>query len=153
MGPAPYLELHRSGELARRGEAALELRTADGCQLCPRECGVHHADGERGTCGIGRGAVISSVAPHFGEEPCLVGSGGSGTIFFAGCNLQCVFCQNFEISSSPELWREVGPQELASFMLSLQARKVENLNLVTPSHMIPEILQALSEFFGTPLRV
>jgi putative pyruvate formate lyase activating enzyme len=143
MSEPPYLALHRRGEIRARAEAASALREADGCRLCPRECGVHHEDGEEGVCGVGTSAVISSVAPHFGEESCLVGTGGSGTIFFAGCNLHCVFCQNYEISSAPHLWKEVGPQELAAQMLSLQTRRVMNLNFVTPSHLVPEILFAL----------
>ncbi|MHC4860843.1 MAG: radical SAM protein, partial [Planctomycetota bacterium] len=105
---------------------------------------VSHAEGERGDCGVGQMAVVTSAGPHFGEESCLVGRGGSGTIFFAGCNLHCVFCQNSDISQAPEVWREVGPHELASFMLSLQARRVENLNLVSPSHLVVEILDALA---------
>lgn len=88
-------------------------------------------------------AVLSNVAPHFGEEPCLVGDGGSGTLFFSGCNLNCFFCQNHEVSREPDAWREVGAHELAAFMLSLKARGAENINLVTPSHIIPDILSAL----------
>jgi putative pyruvate formate lyase activating enzyme len=144
MGTSSYIELHRRGELERRAEEARRLRIDDGCHLCPRECSVEHVEGERGDCGIGDKAVVTSVGPHFGEEPCLVGQGGSGTIFFAGCNLHCVFCQNSDISQDPEVWREVGPQELAAFMLSLQARGVENLNFVSPSHLVVEILGGLA---------
>ncbi len=137
------IDLFRSGELARRAEEAAALRDEGGCHLCPGRCRAERVEGEKGNCGIGRVAVLASVAPHFGEEPCLVGNGGSGTLFFSGCNLQCVFCQNHEISREPDAWREVGPAELASFMLSLMARGVENINLVTPSHIIPDILAAL----------
>ncbi len=137
------LELFESGELARRAEEAAALRDEGGCHLCPGRCRADRAHDEKGNCGIGHVAVLSSVAPHFGEEPCLVGDGGSGTLFFSGCNLHCVFCQNHEISREPDAWREVGPHELASFMLSLMARGVENINLVTPSHIIPDILAAL----------
>ena len=143
MTTASYIELHRSGELAKRALGAHELRDVGGCHLCPGKCGAERVEGERGNCGLAGMAVLSNVAPHFGEEPCLVGEGGSGTIFFSGCNLRCVFCQNHDTSRQPELWREVGAQELASFMLSLQARSVENINLVTPSHLIPDILDAL----------
>ncbi len=150
--PTPsYLELHRKGELRRRVERAREIRVEDGCHLCPRGCGVDHASGARGVCGIPGKAVVASAGPHFGEEPCLVGDGGSGTIFFAGCNLHCVFCQNHDISEDPDAWREVGPPELAALMLSLQARKVENLNLVTPAHVAPDVLEALDLAAGAGL--
>ncbi len=135
--------LFKSGELSRRAEEAASLRDDDGCHLCPGQCRAERCEDEKGNCGIGRVAVLSSVAPHFGEEPCLVGEGGSGTLFFAGCNLNCIFCQNHDVSKEPEAWHEAGHHELASFMLSLQARKVENINLVTPSHIIPDILAAL----------
>jgi putative pyruvate formate lyase activating enzyme len=137
------IELHNSGELARRAAEAAALRDEGGCHLCPGKCRAERADDQKGNCGIGKVAVLSSVAPHFGEEPCLVGQGGSGTLFFSGCNLNCIFCQNHEISKQPDAWREVGAHELASFMLSLQARGAENINLVTPSHIIPDILAAL----------
>jgi putative pyruvate formate lyase activating enzyme len=140
---APYVALLESGEISARTRQARGLRDLDGCRICPRQCGAGRSSGEAGSCGIAGSAVVSSVSPHFGEEPCLVGRGGSGTIFFAGCNLHCIFCQNSETSASPELWREAGPHELASFMLSLEAGGVENLNLVTPSHVVPEILAAL----------
>ena len=143
MTTASYIDLHRSGELAKRALSAHELRDVGGCHLCPGKCGAERVDDKRGNCGLGKVAVLSNVAPHFGEEPCLVGEGGSGTLFFAGCNLRCVFCQNHDTSREPEMWRNVGPQELASFMLSLQARGVENINLVTPSHLIPDVLDAL----------
>lgn len=111
MSSAPgYLALHASGELLRRKDAALE-RLA-GCDLCPRRCGVNRLAGEQGFCRTGRLAGVSAYHPHFGEEAPLVGRGGSGTIFFANCNLGCVFCQNYEIShlgegrrSPPRNWR------------------------------------------------
>jgi len=152
MNAPPYRELLESGELARRVERALALRETDGCELCPNECRVHKDEGERGVCGVGN-VVVSSVAPHFGEEPCLVGDGGSGTIFFAGCNLHCAFCQNYDISRQPDSWRETGTHELASYMLSLQSRGTENLNLVTPSHLLPEILGALAVAAKAGLRL
>ena len=135
--------LFKAGELAHRAAEAAALRDEGGCHLCPGKCRADRAADEKGNCGVGRVAVLSSVAPHFGEEPCLVGEGGSGTLFFSGCNLNCIFCQNYEISRQPDIWREVGPHELAAFMLSLQARGAENINLVTPSHIIPDILAAL----------
>jgi putative pyruvate formate lyase activating enzyme len=137
------ISLFKSGELARRAEEAAALRDEGGCHLCPGRCRAERSADEKGNCGIGRVAVLSTVAPHFGEEPCLVGEGGSGTLFFSGCNLNCIFCQNHTVSRQPDAWREVGAHELASFMLSLKARGAENINLVTPSHIIPDILSAL----------
>ncbi|MCU0725329.1 MAG: radical SAM protein [Planctomycetes bacterium] len=142
MAGPNYLRLER-GEVRRRADRAFALRSADGCALCPGACRARRDEGEQGRCLIGDKVVVSSVSPHFGEEPCLVGTGGSGTIFFSGCNLHCVFCQNHDVSSRPDIWREVTAQELASFMLSLEARGVENLNLVTPTHIVPEVLDAL----------
>ncbi len=98
MDPQPvYLETHRSGELARRVEQGLELLQRP-CRVCPRHCDVDRLADERAVCLTGRHAVVSSAFPHFGEEDPLRGSRGSGTIFFANCNLKCVFCQNFDIS-------------------------------------------------------
>jgi putative pyruvate formate lyase activating enzyme len=142
MADPTYLRLER-GEVRRRADKAFAMRSEDGCALCPGACRARRDEGEEGRCLIGDKVIVSSVAPHFGEEPCLVGTGGSGTIFFAGCNLHCVFCQNHDVSGRPDVWREVTSQELASFMLSLMARGVENLNLVTPTHIVPEILDAL----------
>jgi putative pyruvate formate lyase activating enzyme len=136
----PYHRLHRSGELARRAEAALRLLSR--CALCPRRCGVNRLKDEAGECRIGRNAVVSSVGPHFGEEPPLVGTHGSGTIFFSGCNLHCVFCQNWEISQSA-LGERVSQERLASLMLSVQGQGCHNLNLVSPTHVVAQILEAL----------
>jgi len=108
------------------------------CTLCPRRCKVNRSKGEIGFCGIGYMPVVSSVGPHFGEESVLVGSGGSGTIFFAGCNLGCVFCQNFDISHHRH-GREVTIERLAQSMLELQDYGCSNINFVTPTHVIPAI--------------
>jgi putative pyruvate formate lyase activating enzyme len=135
-----HLELHRTGELRRRSEAAQQLLTS--CRLCPRECRVRRLEGEAGMCGAGGQAVVSSYGPHFGEEAPLVGSGGSGTIFLAHCNLCCVFCQNFEISRRGD-GRTVSPEGLAQMMLDLQRQGCHNINFVTPTHEVPKILQAL----------
>jgi putative pyruvate formate lyase activating enzyme len=108
------------------------------CRLCPRRCEVYRGKGETGFCGIGEMPVVSSVGPHFGEESVLVGSGGSGTIFFAGCNLGCVFCQNFDISHHRH-GREVTIERLAQSMLELQDYGCSNINFVTPTHVIPAI--------------
>jgi len=112
------------------------------CALCPRACKVNRMKGEAGYCGIGRQAALSSAGPHFGEEPVLVGYGGSGTVFLAGCNLGCDFCQNYEISHERR-GRAVTAAELASVMLQLVDRGCINVNFVTPTHVTPQIVEAL----------
>jgi putative pyruvate formate lyase activating enzyme len=136
-----YLALLRSGELKRRVEEA--YRHLEACDLCAHECRVNRRQSVRGAvCRTGEFAVVSSFHPHFGEEAPLVGRGGSGTIFFAWCNLRCQFCQNFEISQLGQ-GRPVGPQELAAMMLRLQAMGCENINLVSPSHVVAQVLAGL----------
>ncbi len=136
-----YLDLHAGGELAERArEAAERLRD---CHLCPRECAVDRTGGEVGVCGLGRRAQVASMNLHFGEEDPLVGRDGSGTIFFAGCNLNCHFCQNYDISHDPHPSMEVSPARLAEVMLDLQDRGAHNINFVTPSHVVAQILEAL----------
>ncbi len=135
-----YLELWHSGELARRVELGLE-KLAD-CVLCPRDCHVNRVENQTKVCGTGRYAIVSSYFAHFGEERCLRGSRGSGTIFFSSCNLRCVFCQNYEISWLGE-GRPAEPEELAGMMLRLQEQGCHNINLVTPEHVVPQILEAL----------
>lgn len=112
------------------------------CTLCPRMCKVYRSKGQRGFCGIGDTAVISSTGSHFGEETVLVGSGGSGTIFFAGCNLGCIFCQNFEISHLHQ-GSPATTEQLAQYMLELQNSGCVNINLVTPTHIILPIVEAI----------
>ncbi len=136
---ALYLEL-TARELAEKAERLAEL--ASPCRLCPRGCGARRREGERGFCRAGFRPWISSYGPHFGEERELVGRGGSGTIFFTGCNLRCVFCQNFEISQLHE-GREVSVEELAKAMLELQLIGCHNVNLVTPTHQAHAIVEAL----------
>lgn len=135
-----YLELSKDGELARRAHAATSRLAA--CDLCPRRCGVDRLAGESGVCGTARLARLSSVMPHFGEEAPLSGSRGSGTLFFAGCNLNCDFCQNHDISQRHR-GREVEARQLADAMLVVQELGCHNLNLVTPTHVTPQILSAL----------
>ena len=135
-----YRDLHESGELAKRAEGALALR-AGGCHACPRECG--REEGDRGACGREDHAVVAYAAPYFADEPCLTGNTGSGAIFFAGGNLRCTICKPQELSRQTDLWREVEPEDLASFMISLEKRGCVNLNLGTPSHVVPEVLLAL----------
>lgn len=147
-----YVELHRSGELQRRIEEAL-ARLAD-CTLCPRQCHANRLEDDPvgSYCGIGRHAWVSSAFPHHGEEPCLRGWNGSGTIFFSGCNLKCVFCQNNDIS-----WQRTGypadARRLAHLMIHLQEQGCHNINFVTPSHVIPHILEALPIAIEKGLRV
>jgi putative pyruvate formate lyase activating enzyme len=136
-----YLALHASGELRDRAQRALGL--LDGrCSVCPRLCKVDRLADRPGLCRVGRHAVVASHFPHFGEEDCLRGSRGSGTIFFSGCNLRCVFCQNHDISWQLQGER-VTPERLASMMLELQAIGCHNINWVTPEHVVPQILEAL----------
>jgi len=139
-GVAAYLELHPCGELAARIERAKGI--LESCEICPRHCQVNRLAGEVGKCRTGARAIVSSYSPHFGEEAPLVGSRGSGTIFFTNCNLRCVFCQNYSISQLGE-GREVTQEELAAMMLSLQKRGCHNINLVSPTHVVPQILEAL----------
>ncbi len=137
---AAYLELYRSGKLRERVEAALSL--LESCSVCPRSCGVNRLAGDVGKCCTSRKAMVSSYGPHFGEEAPLVGRHGSGTIFFTNCNLRCLFCQNYSISQLGEGYK-VSKEELAHMMLSLQARGCHNINLVSPTHVVPQILEAL----------
>lgn len=140
MGWPAYVELHRTGDLQRRAEAAERLLEA--CRVCPRECLAQRLQGETGVCGVAGKAMVASYGPHFGEEAPLVGVGGSGTIFLAHCNLCCVFCQNFEISQQDE-GRIVSAGELTQMMLELQRMGCQNINFVTPTHQVPQILRAL----------
>jgi len=112
------------------------------CTLCPRRCKAERSKGQTGFCGITELPVVSSVGPHFGEESVLVGKGGSGTIFFAGCNLGCVFCQNFDISHHRN-GSEVTIEKLAQYMLELQDYGCININFVTPTHVIASIVAAI----------
>lgn len=139
--PPGYLRLYETGELHSRIETALgALRQ---CHLCPRNCGVDRTQDETGFCGVGRHAHVASFGPHFGEEDVLVGSDGSGAIFLSGCNLGCVFCQNEDISRAPDAGPEADAEGLAGVMLDLQRRGCANINFVTPSHVVPQILEAL----------
>jgi len=122
------------------------------CTLCPRECGVDRRAGEEGFCGMGSELVVASHGPHFGEERELVGVGGSGTIFFAGCNLGCVFCQNDSISHGRS-GRRVAVDRLVEIMLSLEAGGCHNINCVTPTHFTPHIMAAISAARGEGLSV
>jgi putative pyruvate formate lyase activating enzyme len=138
-GPS-YLDLLERGELARRAHDAPSMLKE--CRLCPRSCGVDRLSGAKGFCRTLRHARVAGFGPHFGEESPLVGTGGSGTIFISSCNLLCTFCQNCEISHLNE-GEEVDAQQFAAMMLDLQSRGCHNINLVTPSHVVPQIIEAL----------
>ena len=135
-----YLSLHSSGELARRVERARDLLAS--CELCARRCRVNRLEGDRGECRAPLELTISSAGPHFGEEPPLVGRGGSGTIFLTHCPLGCDFCQNHDISHGGR-GTASSPGDLASQMIALQGMGCHNINFVTPSHYLPQILEAL----------
>jgi putative pyruvate formate lyase activating enzyme len=125
-------------ERIERAQALLEK-----CTVCPRRCQVNRLKGEVGFCGVAAKPKVASHSVHLGEEPPISGTHGSGTIFFSGCNMKCRYCQNFPISQLRH-GREISTQELAEMMLTLQSRGCHNVNLVTPSHLIPQILEALS---------
>jgi putative pyruvate formate lyase activating enzyme len=136
-----YLKLLRSGELKWR--VAQAYARMEACDICARECGVNRRLSAEGAgCHTGERAIVSSYGPHFGEEDPLVGRGGSGTIFFSWCNLRCQYCQNYEISQMG-MGHEVEPEELAKMMLSLQSQGCHNINFVSPSHVVPQILAGL----------
>ncbi len=146
-----YLNLLRTGELKERVRQAW-ARLED-CDLCARECHVNRRESIKGAvCRTGERAVVSSAGPHFGEEAPLVGRGGSGTIFFSWCNLRCQFCQNYEISQLGH-GGEVEPEDIAAMMLRLQAQGCHNINFVSPSHVVPQILVALLIAAQAGLRV
>ena len=135
-----YVNLLESGELERRVKQAKEY--LDECRLCPHECGVDRTNTEKGFCRIARPAMVSSYGAHFGEEAPISGTRGSGTVFFSGCNMRCIYCQNYEVSQGLE-GHEVTAEFLAFSFLSLQEQGCYNINLVTPSHVVPQILEAL----------
>ncbi len=134
-----YERLEKEGKLAERIKQAYAI--FEDCRLCPRECGVNRRNGERGFCRAPSKPVIFSSQPHFGEEISLVGKNGSGTIFFSNCNLRCAFCQNWPISHEGR-GKEVRDEDLANMMLKLQKTGCHNINLVTPTHVMPNILNA-----------
>jgi len=139
-----------AGELRARVEAALEeLRD---CCACPRDCHVNRLENQMRVCHTGRHAVVSSVFPHFGEEDCLRGWNGSGTIFFGLCNLRCVFCQNWDISQR-RAGEECTAERIADHMLALQRRGCHNINFVTPEHVAPQVVEAIAAAVPRGLRL
>jgi putative pyruvate formate lyase activating enzyme len=145
-----YAELEDKGVLAQRIEEAYSI--FERCVLCPRECGVNRIAGEKGFCRAPQRLVIYSAHPHFGEEIALVGSKGSGTIFFSNCNLRCIFCQNWPIAHEGR-GEECADEDLAAMMLKLQKRGCHNINLVTPTHVMPNILNAVRIALHKGLRI
>lgn len=145
-----YLELHRSGDLKRRGEILWEMMHV--CDICPRECENNRLDGQKGDCGSTSELEIASFHPHFGEEEPLVGNGGSGTIFMTHCSLRCVYCINWQISMGGS-GKKRSIDELAAMMLRLQEIGCNNINVVTPTHYMPHILLALDQAAEKGLRV
>jgi putative pyruvate formate lyase activating enzyme len=144
----PYLALHASGDLKKRGEKLWSIM--ESCRLCPRQCGVNRLEGEKGFCRASSDLVIASHHAHFGEEAPLVGDGGSGTVFFSNCGLRCVFCINWDISWEGR-GRKRDVEDLAGMMLDLQERGCHNINIVTPTHYSPHVLLGLDIAAGKGL--
>lgn len=145
-----YLRTFREGLFPGKIEKAFKI--LESCTICPRNCGVNRLKGEKGVCRAGYLPEVSSHAPHFGEESPLVGLHGSGTIFLTHCNLRCLFCQNYSISHLGE-GREVSFERLARMMLELQRTGCHNINFVTPTHYVPQILKSLPLAVEMGLRV
>jgi putative pyruvate formate lyase activating enzyme len=145
-----YMETQERGLLKSKIDGAQEILAS--CRLCPRCCGVDRLSGEMGVCRTGDEAVVSSFSAHFGEEDPLVGRNGSGTIFFSGCGLLCIFCQNYEISHRLD-GDPFSSDDLAGAMVSLQNSGCHNINFVTPTHVVPQILAALEKAIGAGLRI
>jgi putative pyruvate formate lyase activating enzyme len=148
-----YLSLPRE-EIHRRAELAV-ASLAD-CRACPRNCGVNRLEDKWAACKTGRYALVTSCFPHLGEEDCLRGWHGSGTIFFGHCNLRCVFCQNFDISQAIRPGPAAPgspPGEIARMMLSLQGRGCHNINFVTPEHVVPQVVEAVAEAIELGLNI
>jgi putative pyruvate formate lyase activating enzyme len=145
-----YLDPTIRAALPERAAAALHELSA--CHVCPRGCGVNRLAGETRVCQIGRQVRVTAAFPHHGEERCLSGVRGSGTVFFSGCNLRCVFCQNADISQRAE-GVELDAAALAAVMLRLQQQGCHNLNLVTPEHVVPQVLEALARAVAEGLRL
>lgn len=136
-----YLRLYRDGQLKERVQDA--LKELEDCCACPRNCRINRLQDEQKVCNTGRHAVVSSAFPHFGEEDCLRGWNGSGTIFFGLCNLRCVFCQNWDISQKHS-GQVCTAGKIADLMLDLQKRGCHNINFVTPEHVAPQVVEAVA---------
>lgn len=147
---AGYVHLHATKELEERASRAYDLLQS--CTVCPRRCGVNRLSDEHGFCRTGLLPVISSFGPHYGEERPLVGRGGSGTIFITHCNMACSFCQNYDISQCGE-GQEVLPEKLAGMMIRLQKGGCHNINIVTPSHIVPQLIRSIGIAAGLGLKI
>ena len=145
-----YGKLEQTGELAKRVAEAYAI--FEECVLCPRQCGVNRLNGERGFCRAPQKLVVYTAHPHYGEEISLVGSNGSGTVFFSDCNLRCVFCQNWPIALEGQ-GKQISDGQLADYMLHLQKIGCHNINLVTPTHVMPHILSATRIAYKKGLRI
>jgi putative pyruvate formate lyase activating enzyme len=145
-----YAKLEKEGKLTQRVKQAQAI--LERCQLCPRKCGVNRLKGEKGFCQAPARVVIYSAHPHFGEEEPITGQQGSGTIFISNCNLRCIFCQNWPIAHEGQ-GREVSDEEFAGMMLQLQKIGCHNINIVTPTHVMPNILGALQVASRKGLRI
>lgn len=145
------LQTYRAGHMGAKVERARAMLRE--CRVCPRDCRVNRWEGQLGTCTSGRHASVASAFPHLGEEDCLWGWRGSGTIFFTHCNLKCVFCQNFDISRRALGGRPTPPEQLARLMLALQAQGCHNINLVTPEHVVPQVVEAMAVAVEMGLRL
>ncbi len=145
-----YQKLEEKGKLAQRIEQAYAI--FEHCQLCPRKCGVNRKKGEKGFCRAPLKPVVFSAHAHFGEERSIVGDNGSGTIFFSNCDLRCVFCQNWPIAHEGR-GKEIQDEDLADMMINLQKIGCHNINLVTPTHVMPNILNATRIAFYKGLRI
>lgn len=135
-----YIDAFKSGALHKKVKKARSM--LESCCICPRKCGINRFNDKRGFCRTGKNAFCCSYFAHGGEEPRISGSRGSGTIFFSRCNMRCVYCQNCNFSQRDE-GREVSTDELAGYMLTLQKERCHNINFVTPTHVMPQILEAL----------
>jgi len=145
-----YIKTYNSGLLNQKIKQANEA--LHNCKLCPRECGVDRHISKKGVCKTGFMARVVTYLPHFGEEVSLRGSKGSGTIFFAFCSLLCNFCRNYHITHKTA-GKEVSDNELAEMMISLQNKGCHNINFVTPSHVVPQILSALKIAIAKGLKI
>ncbi len=144
-----YLNL-KDKDWEERIEKALSM--LEECSVCPHRCGVNRLKDELGICKTGRYAIVDSFFPHRGEEKVIRGTRGSGTVFFSRCNLKCVYCQNYQISQLGE-GEDVRPEELSNMFITLQRLGCHNINLVTPSHIVPQILEALYLSIKKGLRI
>ncbi len=145
-----FISLYEKGELQRRISLLRDFLKE--CHLCPRRCGINRLEGELGYCKAGSELMVSSAFPHFGEEPPLVGVHGSGTIFLTHCNLRCIFCQNYDISHLGR-GKLITPSTMANMMIRLQEIGCHNINFVTPTHYVPQIVASLPEAIEKGLRI